>query len=89
MRLGLFNLNKSRNTSLEVIDQLLAFPNSVHSKVVFINRSLIEFLGFFPLFGGLGNCGVGVVDELVVNGYEVLKFGSLGVESVLEVGAGN
>ena len=89
MSLGLFNLNKSSSTSLQIIDQLLTFPNSVHSKVMLVNRVLIELLGFVPLFGCLSNCGVGVDDELFVNGNEVLEFGSLWVEGVFEVVGGD
>jgi hypothetical protein len=56
---------------------------------MFVNRFLIELLGFVPLFGCLSNCGVGVDDELFVNGNEVLEFGSLWVEGVFEVVGGD
>ena len=53
------------------------------------NRSLIELLCFVSFSGCLGNGGVGVGDELFVHGDEVLQFGSLGVEGVLEVVGGD
>ncbi len=86
--LSFLNFNE-RSTSLETGNQFLTFSDSIHSKIVFFDRSLIELLCFVPFFGGLGNCGIGVVDKLFVNGNEMFEFSSLWVEGVFEMCGGN
>jgi hypothetical protein len=86
--LGFLDLSE-RSTVEETFDEFDALLDGILGHLVIDRELFVGSLSLVSFTGGFLDGGFSVGNELLVNGDEVLKSGSLGVEGVLEMGRSN
>jgi len=74
---------------LETVEKGDTLIDGFEGEIVLFAVSLISSLSFVSFTSSLGHGGFSISNELLINGDEVLKSSSLGVEGVLEMGRSN